>query len=253
MAMFSTSDFGTPSLNPLTRQRNALTSAYRRGIRDLRRASRNADRNGDVGAVAAAAKGQIELLKEAGAQGIQASGISRFEDRRAADINYANSLVEREQINRSMTNKALRAVGGYGKIPTREPGFTTGPADETAAAATPTAASRSFAQIATEKANMSAASGAFGRSAQQKAPGATNLEQRQALYGEMAQAREQNQLPETAGNFYQRARQLGVTGAGFDRAYQRLQDNPNMAAADKDEDDKKKVVKAMKASSTRRA
>lgn len=77
---------------PVSSQRNALTSVYRKAVRKARRA-------GD-------AEGMEKALAGANAHGLQVTGIGRVEERRAGDVAAGNSALWRTGQNVQRTRSA---------------------------------------------------------------------------------------------------------------------------------------------------
>ena len=95
---------GSANFSLLNRQRNQLTSAYRRGIRSMRRAARRGDES--------AAKAEIEMIREAQGLGLQTSGITRSSDREAAVKGFGELLKNRSDLNTDIANRAAAAAKG---------------------------------------------------------------------------------------------------------------------------------------------
>lgn len=100
--MFSTSSFGRPELMGLSSQRNALRSAYRKGIRNARKA-------GD-------ALKMEQLMAGANARGLQVTGLSRFEDRRAGDVYAGNQAADQSRVNAELERRAMDGVNKIGNM-----------------------------------------------------------------------------------------------------------------------------------------
>ena len=210
--MFTPSQFGTPALNPFARQRNALASAYRSGIRQIRRASREAGRNGDVGAAIAATKARVELMDQAAARGFNPTGITRYDDRMKSTVDFANSMLKQSQVNQALADRAAKAAMGRPGIPVEQRAADPAAAAAVAPNAEPPAVS--FADRTLQAQRRSAAAGVFGRDAQQ-------LAERQTLYSDLKQSLNDGKYLDAAADFQKRAAGLGVSRNAFNRALSR--------------------------------
>lgn len=109
------SGYGSPQFASLARNQNALTSAYRRGVRQARR---RANRGGK-GAGDAAAQ-EIQLLERAQAQGINATGMGSYEEK-VAGLN--KKFMDMSEMGAAKETLRRRAIDGALKEqPTGAPG-----------------------------------------------------------------------------------------------------------------------------------
>lgn len=109
------SGYGSPQFASLARNQNALTSAYRRGVRQARRRANL----GGKGA-ADAAEQEIKLLQQAQAQGINATGMGSYEEKVAGLNKKFSDMSEMGAAKETLRRRAID--GALKEQPTGAPG-----------------------------------------------------------------------------------------------------------------------------------